>query len=235
MPDFEQRTELLLASTCITYLAFEELRVHSRSLDRSSEFLKFFEYAKYYWFTHIRTSDETHEYRTRLEIILRSPNADHWISYEIKDKSISLWQIAIAHDIDWLADLLLNEMSENLYEAITEDCLVHCATLWRDSRVLERLLDHPKTNRMRVTEKVLLATGKSYSGYRRMKLLLEKRNNEVKITENVVQAIARNEDGFEMMKLLLHERGSEVKITEEVLKAIAGNLRGYEMMDLLLE
>lgn len=90
------------------------------------------------------------------------------------------------HNIDWLADVLLNKIFETLYEAVPKDCLVQCVRA-SALRVLEKLLNHPKAKSLRVTGEVLQIAGGSYSGYEMMKMLLQERGSEVKITEEVVQ------------------------------------------------
>jgi hypothetical protein len=237
-----KRPELLLADVCMTYLAFKEFEIGAvvqhrvRELKASYPLLS---YAGEFWYQHIHSADEAREDVRKLQTILKGPNSQLWTSIRgtfWDSKPMSLCEIAIYYDIDWLANMLLNKISDDLLETFGNGCLIEAAR--SSPKVFKELLNHPEIKRIRATEDVVKAAARNWgSGKEVMMLLLEERGDEVKITEEVVKAVAGNrKSGKEVIMLLLEKRGDEVKITEEVVKAAAENgENGKEIMMLLLE
>jgi len=218
---------LALGKACITFLSFEDFEVtpeDGQILGKDP----FLTYASNFWYQHIDRPEDVMEDEKKLQRILQGPNTRLWDKWQG-----SLPEIAIYHDMSWLARLLLDKMSPILSGTFPDNCLVHAAA--RAPKVLRELLDHATIQRIKVTDKVVkVAAGNTGSGKEVMELLLEKRGNEVEITTEVVKAVAVN-GGKEVMELLLEKRGNEVEITTEVVKAAVGNYRGKEVMELLLE
>ena len=220
---------LALGKACITFLSFEDFEVtpeDGQILGKDP----FLTYASNFWYQHIDRPEDVMEDEKKLKRILQGPNTRLWDKW----RGGSLLEIAIYHDMSWLARLLLDKMSPILSGAFPDNCLVHAAD--RAPKVLRELLDHATIQRIKVTDEVVkVAVRNTGSGKEVMELLLEKRGNEVEITTEVVKAAAGNYWGKEVMELLLEKRGNEVKITTEVVKVAVGNYRGKEIMELLLE
>ncbi|KFZ23512.1 hypothetical protein V502_02005 [Pseudogymnoascus sp. VKM F-4520 (FW-2644)] len=232
MSDFT-RPELLLANITMTYLAFNEFR--SERLDKSlvedtKNKYPFVDYAAYFWYAHIRTSNEARKDIRKLEAILYEPTTQFWLHATYWGSlPESVRDIAIIYDIGWLANLLLINTPDNLSVQFDESLIVSFATRGRSS-ILEEILKHPK---LKVTEAFVKTMATWNKGA--MRVLLSQRGGEVKITEEVLKAAVRGYGGKEVIEILLSQRGGEVKITEDVLKAAMGGHRSKEVIELLLQ
>ncbi|KAI9859674.1 MAG: hypothetical protein M1813_006605 [Trichoglossum hirsutum] len=123
-------------------------------------------------------------------------------------------------DIDRLADILLDKMSDKFCGACGTGCLVRAAK--PTPQIFEEPLNHAKTKSMGVTEQADKAVvGNHGNRDELVMLLLEKCSEEVNITEEVLKALVGNHGNSDELVLLLLEKCSEeVDITGEVSKAV---------------
>jgi len=174
-------------------------------------------------------------------IIPNHYNTAFWVGFRLGEFLIHRYvfntsNIVIYFDLGWLAELMLQGMSQRLTVNFEPDCLPEVVT--RGARVLRVLLRNPKMKDWRITEEVVTnaATAEHRKGELAMKVLLEQRHEEVRITEDALVVAAANcIRGKEILELLLDQCDHQVHITEKVLEAAAGNLsHGREILGLIL-
>jgi hypothetical protein len=184
-----QPPELLLAHSCMSYLSFRDFGVDYQPVNNRSlnlEEYPLFDYASKFWYSHINTPTEGQKYLTILENILKPPNSDIWVK---RHRNLSqrkfpptLCNIAIAYDIGWFANMLLNKLSDSFIDTFDKSCLFQAAQ--SSPGVFKELLMHPEIKSIKATEEVVKAVAGNYeSGAEIMELLLQERGSEFTITE----------------------------------------------------
>ncbi|KAI1839800.1 hypothetical protein JX266_013987, partial [Neoarthrinium moseri] len=260
------RTPLIPAYVTTTYLQLEDMPLST--LQENS----FFRYCAQYWFTHINSAADIHENDRLRRMIARiiDPKAEKtqvWLKYSARHIPAYIdypSDIALAFDIGWLAQLLLDRKFDDVDCQFKEDCL--SKAFLKEGKALKALLQHEAREDLILTQqiaagimgkfeaemtKTLLqmrgqnlqltsamvraAAANWISGGEIMELLLRRWDKEIQITPAVLQVAAANFfEGLNIIRILVSKRGHEIQITPRVLAAAAGNWQGGQEIIRLL-
>ena len=223
--------ELYLAETCTRYLS-----TYLGEVDYDYD--AFFTYARHYWYVHIHTVSDATMLLQYLEQILHpgSEKAKKWMNNLYNPRRIlTLKDVAMYYDLDWLAEMILNKVSNSLADEIVPNDLIAASKF--GVKVLDVLLTHEETTRFPITEAVVQAAAGVCHPRKALTLLFDRRGEDIQITEKVLCEAAEScWRGEQLLRLLFARQGGKIQITEKVLCAAATNpMFGEELMTLLFD
>ncbi|KAJ5364063.1 uncharacterized protein N7496_009776 [Penicillium cataractarum] len=238
-----RHAHLLLAKLCITYLSFENFKMHDHDYDPDIPENAFSRYSAAHWTSHVRQGHSLGHGWVQKVIILcdKRGHSKYWTRYPTFDLG-QMIPVVLSKKwscLHWATFLDLTEVVHSLIDErnmkIDEDVIRAAVTnSGGGAEVLKLLLDRAD---IKITKRIIeiVASNMDY-GEQMMQILFDQRGSEMRITEDIIYWAASNQPkGEAITKLLLDYRGADIKITTKVVYGAAFNFRnGGKVMKLLL-